>query len=155
MIIRKFQEKDLDAVLKLFEEVVHSVAAKYYDPEQLQAWAPRGEQDRANWLNSLLENITYVAEDHSRIIAFGDMTKDGYVDRLYVDQRYQGSGVSQKIYQKLEESARQLGLRELTCDASIMGKVFAERQGFVVVKEYTKVHRGVEFRNFLMRKVLF
>ncbi len=154
MIIRKFQESDLEAVLKLFEDVVHSVAARYHDPDQLQAWAPRGAQDKGKWLQSLLTNITYVAEAQGKIVAFGDMTKEGYIDRLYADQHYQGSGAARKIFEKLEEEARELGLSELTCDASIMGKALAERQGFKVVKEYRKTHRGAEFHNFIMRKTI-
>lgn len=154
MIIRKFQEADLVAVLKLFEDVVHSVAAKYYDPDQLQAWAPRGAQDKAKWLESLLANITYVVEAQGKIVAFGDMTKEGYIDRLFVDQQHQGSGAARKIYQKLEEEARRLGLSELTFDASIMAKAVGERHGFEVVKKYSKIYNGVEFHNFIMRKRL-
>ncbi|MBS0629261.1 MAG: GNAT family N-acetyltransferase [Verrucomicrobia bacterium] len=154
MIIRKFQETDLEPILQLFEDVVHSVAPKYYTPEQLKAWAPPGAQDKAVWLESLQANFTYVAEAEGQIIAFGDMTQTGYIDRLFVDKKYQGSGVARKIFQKLEEEARRLGLTELTIDASLIAMPVAKRQGFEVVKEDRKIYRGAEFHNFIMRKVL-
>ncbi len=42
MIIRRFRAPDLDAVVELFHAVVHSVGAKYYNAEQLNAWASVG-----------------------------------------------------------------------------------------------------------------
>jgi putative acetyltransferase len=153
MIIRKFQPADLEAILDLFHDVVHTVGAKYYDSEQVNAWAPK-DVDREKWLKSLSENITYVVEDKGKIIAFGDMTKTGYVDRCYVHKNYQGSKASRLIYKMLEEAARELGLSELTCEASTMLMPIAQRIGFEVVEKQTKIHRGVEFIIYKMRKTL-
>ena len=38
IIIRTFQKEDLDQVLQLFYETVHTVNAKDYNELQLQAW---------------------------------------------------------------------------------------------------------------------
>lgn len=154
MIIRAFQPTDLDEILDLFHDVVHSVGAKYYDSEQVNAWAPKDGLDSEKWLKSLSDNITYVVEDKGKIIAFGDMTKTGYVDRLYVHKNFQGSRASRLIYKKLEEAARELGLREMTCEASIMLMPLAQRVGFEVVEKQIKIHRGVEFTNYKMRRYL-
>ena len=40
MIIRLFQEKDLDQVLNLFYDTVHQVNVRDYTTEQLDVWAP-------------------------------------------------------------------------------------------------------------------
>lgn len=154
MILRRFDPSDLELVMQLFQKVVHSVGAKYYDPEQVNAWAPPEGLDKAKWLRSLSENITYVVEMDDRLVGFGDMTHSGYIDRLYVHKNYQGRGVALVIFRKLEEDARKMGLTELTTEASIMAKPLAERQGFEVVREQRKVHRGKEFVNYLMRKKL-
>jgi putative acetyltransferase len=153
MIVRKFLPDDLDAVLQLFYDVVHSVGAKYYDEKQVNAWAPQ-EYDRARWLNSLMENFTYVVEEHGIIIGFGDMTREGYIDRLFVHKNHQGRGAALRIFRKLEEDARRLGLKELTGEASVMLKPLAEKHGFEVIEKQNKVHRGVEFINYKMRKKL-
>ncbi len=152
MIIRKFQPTDLEAILDLFHAVVHTVGAKYYDSEQVNAWAPKEGLNKEKWLKSLSENITYVVEDKGKIIAFGDMTKSGYVDRIYVHKNYQGSEASKSIYKKFEEAARELGLSELTCEASTILMPLAQRIGFEVVEKQTKIHGGVEFTNYKMRK---
>lgn len=40
IIIRTFQKGDLEQVLQLFYETIHTVNAKDYNLLQLQAWAP-------------------------------------------------------------------------------------------------------------------
>ena len=151
MFIRKFQPADLEAVLELFHDVVHTIGAKYYNLDQVEAWAPESV-DKEKWLNSLTANITFVAIDKDKIVGFGDMTITGYVDRLYVHKDYQGIGVA--IFKKLEEEARKLGLTELTTEASIMAKKIVERWGFEVIEKQSKVLRGQEFITYLMRKKL-
>lgn len=153
MIIRRFQSADLEAVLELFHDVVHTVGAKYYDSEQVKAWAPES-LDKDKWLESLSANITYVVENEGKIIAFGDMDHEGYVDRLFVHKSYQGSGAALRIFRKLEEEARKLGLKELTTEASIIAMPLAKRQGFEIVREQRKMIRGVELINYVMRKRL-
>ena len=154
MRIRRFEAEDLGAVLQLFYDVVHSVGAKYYDEQQVNAWAPKEGYDREKWLKSLMANFSYVAEVNGVIIGFGDMTHEGYIDRLYVHKNYQGVGAALRIFRKLEEDARALGLKELFGEASVMLKPLAEKQGFKVVEEQRKRHRGVEFTNYKMRKKL-
>src|SRR5271165_6942731 len=153
MIIRKFQKADLEAVLELFHDVVHTIGAKYYNSEQVQAWAPVNA-DKEKWLTSLTANITLVAEDQGKMIGFGDMSHSGYIDRLYVHKNYQGKGVALALVKKFEEEARKLGIAELTTEASVMAMPIAKRWGFEVVQKNNKVLRGQEFITYLMRKKL-
>ena len=154
MHIRTFTPSDLEAILQLFHEVVHTTGAKYYDQEQVDAWAPENGLDRDAWLQSLSSNIAYVVELDEKIVGFGDMTHTGYIDRLYVLPKYQGKGVALAILKRLEEEARMLGLQELTTEASIMAMPLAKRQGYEVVAEQHKMHRGKVLINYKMRKKL-
>ncbi len=153
MIIRKFQKADLEAVLELYHTVVHTIGAKYYNSEQVQAWAPVSP-DKEKWLTSLTANIAFVAEDQGKMIGFSDMSHTGYIDRLYVHKNYQGKGVALALFKQLEEEARKLGIAELTTEASVMAKPIAKRQGFEIVQKNNKVLRGQEFITYLMRKKL-
>ncbi len=153
MIIRKFQSTDLEAILELFHDVVHTIGAKYYNSEQVHAWAPCNA-DKEKWLKSLTANITFVSEEQGKIIGFGDMSHTGHIDRLYVHKNYQGKGVALALLKRFEEEARKLGIVELTMEASLMAKPIAERQGFEVVQKNNKVLRGQEFITYLMRKKL-
>ncbi len=110
--------------------------------------------DRERWLKSLTENIAYVVEVEGRIVGFGDMTRSGYIDHLFVAKNDQGRGVALAIFRELEGEARKLGLKELTTEASKIAMPLALRQGFEVVHEQRKVHRGVALTNYAMRKKL-
>lgn len=154
MIIRKFLPDDLDAAIALFCDSVHTVASRYYDSVQIEAWGDLKTIDREHWLKNLSDNITYIAEDEKKIVGFGDMTHQGYIDHLFVHKNYQGTGASLGIFKKFEEEARKLGLQEMTTEASIMAMPLAKRVGFEVLEKQIKVYKGIEFINYRMRKKL-
>lgn len=130
MYLRKYHPSDCAALAALFYETVHTVNAKDYSPEQLDAWAD-GQVDLNAWNESFLAHNTYVAVQecdgaddidscasdsagpaprktdgspaNTLIIGFGDMDDTGYLDRLYVHKDYQGRGVATAICDRLEE----------------------------------------------------
>ncbi len=138
--------------MKLFQEVVHTTGAKYYQPEQINAWAPQEGGDRSAWLESLTQNMSYVVEAEGVIIGFGDMTSEGHIERMYVHPKYQGQGVARSLMRKFEDEAKKLGLHKLTTDASVIAMPLLKRFGYEVMQEYHKIHRGVSFTNYLMEK---
>ena len=154
MIIRKFVTDDLKAVIAIFCDSIHAIASRYYDPAQIEAWGNSNTIDQERWLKNLLSNITYVAEDEKKLIAFGDMTYQGYIDHLFVHKKYQGTGAAQRIFRKLEETARKLNLQELTTEASIVAMPVAKRLGFEILEKQIKIHNEIEFTNYRMRKKL-
>ena len=83
MEIRAYEPGDLDALLKLFYDTIHSVNLGDYTPEQVNAWAD-GHPDRAAWARSLGEHFALVALEGGAIVGFGDIDETGYLDRLYV-----------------------------------------------------------------------
>ncbi|MGE1217968.1 GNAT family N-acetyltransferase [Bacillus toyonensis] len=151
IIIRTFQKEDLEPVLQLFYETVHTVNARDYNELQLQAWAPK-RLDRERWLQSLEKNICYVAEYRGVIVGFGDYNDEHYIDRLFTDKDYQGKGVASYILQKLEKEAVNLGHGGIYTEASITAKYFFERKGFICIKEQKKQHNGQIFINYVMKK---
>ncbi|WP_259416075.1 GNAT family N-acetyltransferase [Bacillus toyonensis] len=151
IIIRTFQKEDLETVLQLFYETVHTVNARDYNELQLQAWAPK-RLDRERWLQSLEKNICYVAEYRGVIVGFGDYNEEHYIDRLFTHKDYQGKGVASYILQKLEKEAVNLGHEDIYTEASITAKSFFERKGFICIKEQKKQHNGQIFINYVMKK---
>ena len=83
VIIRKYQENDCEELAKLFYDTVHNVNCKDYTKEQLDVWAT-GQADLEKWNQSLQEHYSIVAIDNKIIVGFGDIDKDGYLDRLFV-----------------------------------------------------------------------
>ncbi|MEI4711230.1 GNAT family N-acetyltransferase [Bacillus cereus] len=152
MIVRTFHKEDLEQVLQLFYETVHTINAKDYNVLQLQAWAP-DQLDRESWLQSLEKNISYVADHNGVIVGFGDYNDEYYVDRLFTHKDYQGKRIASYILQKLEKEAANLGHREIYTEASITAKPFFESKGFICIKEQKKQHNGQIFINYVMKKI--
>ena len=92
MKLRRYRVSDCSELTRLFYDTVHSVCARDYTPEQLDAWAD-GHPDLETWDRSLRAHDTLVVEEGGRILGFGDMTADGYLDRLFVHREAQGRGI--------------------------------------------------------------
>ena len=89
MEIRAYEPGDLDALLKLFYDTIHSVNLGDYTPEQVNAWAD-GHPDRAAWARSLGEHFALVALEGG--------------ERLYVSRQYAAAW-----REKLRELERSFG----------------------------------------------
>ena len=148
MLLRPYTPADLDELLTLFYETVHTVNARDYTPPQLDAWAPR-EVDRARWDSTLQAHTSLVAVEAGQIIGFGDIDTTGYLDRLYVHKDHQREGIGAAICDALE---RAVTAETITTDASITARLFFERRGYRVVQPQTVYRQGVALTNYRMEK---
>lgn len=83
MFIRKYESTDCKELAELFYNTVHTINAKDYTKEQLDAWAS-GQVDLEKWDQSFQEHFTVVAVENGIIVGFGDIDTTGYLDRLYI-----------------------------------------------------------------------
>ena len=60
LCLRPYEEGDLQAVVSLFYDTIHSVNLKDYTPEQADAWAPK-KPDLSRWQGLLKGEDTWVA----------------------------------------------------------------------------------------------
>ena len=148
MILRPYRPADLREMAALFYETVHSVNTRDYSTLQLWAWAT-GYVDLEAWDRSFGEHMTLIAEKNGCIAGFGDMTAEGYLDRLYVHRHCQSRGVATAICDALE--AAHPGVT-FTTHASITARPFFEKRGYAVLRQQIILRRGVELANFLMEK---
>ncbi|OPH52009.1 acetyltransferase [Paenibacillus ferrarius] len=156
MDIRKFRDTDINQIVSLFYETVHSVNKRDYSQEQLDAWAPKDEVTLKlnTWKDSLSHNVTYVAEIEGEIVGFSDITQYGHLDRLFIHKDYQGQGIASALVNMLEFEARGLGLIEIDTEASITAKPFFERHGYRMIQSQVVERKGVKLVNFKMVKNL-
>ncbi|MGI5983705.1 MAG: GNAT family N-acetyltransferase [Sakamotonia sp.] len=147
MIIRPYQPEDCKELARLFFNTVHTVNAKDYTKQQLNAWAT-GTVDLEAWNRSLTEHFTLVAMENGIITGFGDMDATGYLDRLYVHRDFQGRGIASALCDRLEASVS----GSVTTHASITARPFFEKRGYRVIKEQQVERRGVLLTNFVMEK---
>ncbi|MCM3338479.1 GNAT family N-acetyltransferase [Paenibacillus sp. MER TA 81-3] len=154
--IREFRPPDVQQMVELFYDTVHTVNARDYSKAQLEAWAPRAEQEAraGQWLSSFRDRFAYVAECGGDIVGFGDMTTEGYLDRLYVHKDYQGQGVASALVAALERDAGSAGIRMAHTDASLTARPFFEKHGYAVIRTQSVERKGVMLTNIRMEKEL-
>ena len=148
MMIRAYRPADLSAVLELFYDTVHGACARDYSAAQLDAWAPK-TPDAAAWGEALRTGTTLVAEEDGRLLGFGTLRGDGYLDLLYVRGDCQGRGVGGALLDFLEF---QCPAARLTVHASKTARGFFEGRGFRMVREQRAERRGQVLVNFEMEK---
>lgn len=147
MLIRGYRPSDCKVLAELFYNTVHTVNAKDYAKELLDAWAP-GAVDLEKWNRSFEEHDSLVAVNGEMIIGFGDIDKTGYLDRLFVHSDYQRKGVATAICDQLEQTVQ----GRLVTHASITARPFFEKRGYKVVKEQQVERQGIFLTNFVMEK---
>ncbi|PWL49114.1 MAG: GNAT family N-acetyltransferase [Clostridiales bacterium] len=152
--LRPFRSEDLVELITLFRQTVWNVNCRDYSPAQLAAWAPENI-DASRWLPSLLEHETVIAQTSDGIIVgFGDISEQGYLDRLYVHKDHQGQGVATLILSYLESYARSCGCSQIETHASITAQPFFISKGFSVFKEQQVERFGQLLTNYIMYKPL-
>ena len=147
MELRRYESSDCKEVAELFYNTVHIINAKDYTKEQLDVWATQ-EVDLEKWNQSLQGHYSVVAVDNEIIVGFGDIDKDGYLDRLYVHADYQRKGIATAICKQLEQAVE----GKITTHASITAKRFFEKLGYKVVRKQEVERRGIFLTNFVMEK---
>ena len=148
MELRPYRTGDCPALARLFYDTVHTVNARDYAPEQLDAWAG-GQVDLAAWDASFRAHHTLVAEAGGQLAGFADMDETGYLDRLYVHRDFQGRGIATALCNALEAAC---SCCRYTTQASVTARPFFQSRGYQVVREQQVERRGIWLTNFLMEK---
>lgn len=147
MYLRRYKNEDLPELITLFKETVRSVNAKDYSLEEIKAWT-YSRTDFSEWDQSLSEHYSFVAEENGVIVGFGDITLEGYLDRLFVHKDFQNKGVGTALCNLLEKQVN----GPILTHASITAKNFFEKRGYKIIKEQKVVRNGVYLKNYVMQK---
>lgn len=150
---RPYQPADLPAVMEAYTASIRTLAAPYYSPEQLAAWAPV-PPDPARWQERLARLHTLVAEADGILAGFASYTLDGYQDFLFTHPDFARRGVASRLYHRVESALRAAGARRVTAHVSLAARPFFDRQGFQVEREEWVECRGAYLRRFAMLKQL-
>ena len=153
MLIRKATEEDIPAITQLFKETIEAVNSKDYCEEQIKIWSA-GYTYTDRWINRLTSQYFIVAVIDEVVTGFGSMTKEGFLDILYIHKDYQGKGLASALVDELFANASKNNLSIVTSDVSITAKPFFERKGFTVVTPQRKMVGEMEFLNYKMGKKL-
>jgi putative acetyltransferase len=153
VIIRSFQQSDIDDLIALFRVSVRKIAAAHYSKDQCLAWAP-DQIDRTIWIEKRSNKPTWVATCNSQIAGFTDLEPDGHIDMLYVHPDFQRQGVASALIKQVHETATRQYIKRLFTEASITVRPAFEKFGFTVIEQQTVHRNGQEFTNYRMEKLL-
>ncbi|MET1076983.1 MAG: GNAT family N-acetyltransferase [Pseudomonas sp.] len=151
--LRDYQGSDLDAVVELFQQSVHTLAAGHYDRVQREAWAPR-KVDLQAWHSRLSSQRTRLALIDEQLAGFIACTDDGHIDLLYASPHHARQGVASALYQDVEADLIARGATSLSTEASLVAQGFFEHQGFVLEQLQTVFRGAVGLQRGLMRKLI-
>ncbi|KTD03700.1 Acyl-CoA N-acyltransferase [Legionella geestiana] len=151
--VRRYQDGDANFLIKIYYNTIHTVNAKDYTEQQIEAWAPWSSvQDYSGWQEKLEKIKPFVALINDKIVGFAEFEPNGHIDCFYVHHEYQGSGIGSALIHEIEKEAVNKSISRVYAEVSITAKMFFEAKGFQVVKQQTVMIRGVELINFVMEK---
>jgi len=104
---RKFKTEDTAALLALFYDTVHTVNAKDYPADQLDAWAPQ-LPDMKRWSHRFKSSETFIAEIDGVVVGFGNLESGNVIGMLYVHKDHKGTGVAATILRSLKKNLSSL-----------------------------------------------
>ncbi len=148
MEIKLYNESYKEEVYDLFFETVINVNIKDYNKKQVDVWANNSSVEKLN--KSLLQNISVVCIFENKVIGFGDITINGYLDRLYVHKDFLNKGVGTLICDYLESK---VNCKKIEVHASITANPFFRKRGYIVVKEQKVYLQNIELINYCLEKV--
>jgi putative acetyltransferase len=153
--IRCYEARDAGALADLYRRSVDQIGPRDYSEEQVRAWAALGPPPAQIDARSTDGRITLVAvDDRDQALAFGDLEPDGHIGYLYCAPEAAGKGVTAALYDRLEEIARERGMKRLHAEASEAARCFLLKKGFAVVSRRAFEISGVPIHNYAVEKRL-
>lgn len=153
MQIREMYAGECGAVAALIYRTVHTTCSADYTRAELDAWAPEN-MDLKKFCKTLLKSRNFVAVEGGAIIGFASIGSDGYLNRLYVHNNFQGRGIGAELLRRAEICAARLGADSVTLDSSRTAEGFYKRMGYIKSGISVMERSGVYFRNAIMKKEL-
>jgi putative acetyltransferase len=110
---RPYESADLPSVIETYTASIRLLAAPYYTPEQIAAWAPI-PPDAVRWQERLAHLHTIVTESDGLLAGFASYTLDGYLDFLFTHPAFARHGVASSLYHRVESALRAVSTPKVT-----------------------------------------
>ena len=134
LTIRRFEEKDADAVSRLIIRTLREVNVRDYSEDYIEKtvseMTPDGIKKRASWTHF------YVACDTEKIIGCGAIgpywgsETESSLFTIFVLPEYQGNGIGRCIVETLEQDEFALRAKRIEIPASITACEFYRKMGY-------------------------
>ena len=132
--IRPYHASDAEKVAAVYHAAIHTLAAPFYTPAQLEAWAP-AQIDLTKFNERMLEYTTCVAAIDDIIAAFISWRRDGYIFMLFTHPDFARRGLASALCERAEQAFRASNLGRTFTEASLAARPFFERRDFTIERE--------------------
>ncbi len=149
--IRQAEKSDIVEITKLFYETIQAVNSRDYPQDEIDDWSS-WHTDFEKWNATIVEQYFIVAILDNKVVGFGSLATDGYLDFMFVHKDYQGQGIASRLLSELETKAIEQDNQVIYSEVSITAKKFFENHGFVVKRKQLKKSRDKELENYYMTK---
>lgn len=149
--LRRATLEDLAEIQQLFVETIETICSKDYSKEQIMVWTSSIE-NQEKWQKMIVNQYFILAIETDKIVGFGSLENDDYLDVLYVHKDFQQKGIANFLYEILEKEAISKNATQLISDVSITAKPFFESKGFEVIQQQEVIRQNVSLINFKMIK---
>lgn len=146
VVIKSYEEKHLNEMYKLFKKTILNICIKDYNLEEVDAWI--NNVDLNIWDKKFRKNQTILIFFEDKLIGFGDIDSNSYLDHLYVSYEFQNLGIGKMILNELIKDK----IKDILTDASITSKEFFKKQGFKVIEEQKVLISNINLINNKMIK---
>lgn len=145
--------QDVGNITQLFRDTIHQVNSKDYPEDEIADWSSWWT-DHEKWQERMEEQYFITTMLDNKIVGFGSLATDGYLDFMFTHKDYQRQGVAGSLLREIERKAKEQGNDLIYSDVSITAKGFFEKHGYVVEKQQLKKSRNKELINFRMSKII-
>jgi len=134
--LRPGTPEDALSIIEAHRAAVRGIAIEFYSREIIEEWAPISvSPERVEGFARTIasgEEVVVVAVDSSGLIlGFGSIVpSNDELRAVYVRSEHGRKGVGRAILRRLEDLAREAGLKELRMDASFNAEAFYKANGF-------------------------
>jgi len=149
--IRQARSSDVIDITQLFYDTIQTINSKDYPQDEIDDWSS-WHTDFDKWTARIIEQYFIVAMLDNKLVGFGSLATDGYLDFMFVHKDYQEKGIASQLLSELEKKAIKQNNQEIYSEVSTTAKTFFERRGFVVKKKQLKKSRDKELENYYMIK---
>lgn len=152
-VIRRYEPADVHSLIEIYQRAIHVLAAPFYSPAQLEAWAP-AVVDPAKWHAPVSPQQTFIADCDGKPGAFTAWDWTGHIDFMFTHPAFARRGLARAFYVMAEKSMRQHAVSRLFAEVSLAARPFFASCGFVIESERDVNCRGQMIRQFIMSKTL-
>ena len=149
--IREFDSSDLQTVLSLIWKTIDVCYRLVYSEEVIPHW--EDEHNEQEMVKDAADGITLIAEYDGKMIGIGTLLKER-IKRVYVDPACQGKGIGKMIMSRLEELAKESGIKEIRLYSSVPAKKFYDAIGYNTYSQSFVEVKGKRLNYYNMNKML-